>query len=348
MTSTFQAIAGRPLARTCAITLTIMSASLAAEPAPYDSAKPLPHATLFAPGIISNGDYESHATFTPDGREMYFLKMAPNFSRWSIFVSRYKDGSWSEPEVAPFSGQYQDADPYITADGKHFYFISDRPVEAGGERQSHHDIWVMDKTDSGSPQDESVRLADWSTPRHLPAPVNSDVDSYYPIALKNGTLYFGSERKDSKGLGDIYRAVPQKDGSYAVENLGSPVNTSAGEYEAFVTEDERLLLLAATKRPDSLGDYDLYVSHKQADGKWSEPVNLGPELNSPGRELSPKLTPDGKYLIWMSCRVPALSAKPQRRTMAEVLQELHAPGNGLGDIYQIDVSAVPELKPPTK
>jgi len=270
-----------------------MSAPLAAQPAPYDSAKPLSRATLFAPGTISTGDYDSHVTFTPDGREIYFLKLAPNFSRWSIFVSRYKDGSWSQPEVAPFSGQYQDADPYITADGKHFYFISDRPLEAGGERH-------------------------------------------------------GSERGDSKGLGDIYRAVPQKDGSYVVENLGPPVNTSAGEYEAFVTEDERSLLLAATRRPDSLGDYDLYLSHKEADGKWSEPVNLGPEINSPARELSPKLTPNGKYLIWMSCRVPALPAKPQRRTTAEVLKELRTPGNGLGDIYQIDVSAVPGLKPPTK
>ncbi len=320
--------------RTCAIALTTVTTSLAAQTAPYDSAKPLQQANLFAPGIISTGDYESHATFTPDGREMYFLKMAPNFSRWSIFVSHYRNGSWSQPEVASFSGQYQDADPYVTADGKHFYFISDRPVEAGGERQSHHDIWVMDKTESG-----------WSAPRHLPAPVNSDADSYYPIALKNGTLYFGSERKGSKGLGDIYRAVSQKDGSYMVENLGPPVNTSAGEYEAFVTEDEQLLLLASTKRPDSLGDYDLYVSHKQTDGKWSEPVNLGPEVNSPARELSPKLTPDGKYLVWMSCRLQALPPKPTRRTTSEVLEELHTPGNGLGDIYQIDVSAVPPLKP---
>ena len=335
MTRRYQTIIGLPFVRAGIMIVAIVNASLFAQPAPYDSENPLPHSTLFAPGVISTSDYESHPTFAPDGRELYFLKMAPNFSRWTIFVSRYKDGSWSQPEVAPFSGQYQDADPYITSDGKHFYFISDRPVEAGGERQSHHDIWVMDKTDLG-----------WSAPRHLPAPVNSDADSYYPIALKNGTLYFGSERKGSKGLGDIYRAVPQKGGSYIVENLGAPVNTNAGEYEAFVTEDERLLILAAAKRPDSLGDYDLYVSHKQADGKWSEPVNLGQEVNSPTRELSPKLTPDGKYLFWMSCRLPALAAKPQRRTTAEVLQELRTPGNGLGDIYQIDVSAVPALKPP--
>ena len=210
MTNPYQTTIGLPFAHTCTtMIMTIVSASSIAQTAPYDSAKPLAHATLFVPGIISTADYESHPTFTPDGREIYFLKMAPNFSRWTIFVSRYKDGHWSQPEVAPFSGQFQDADPYITADGKHFYFISDRPVETGGERQSHHDIWVMDKTESG-----------WSEPRHLPTPVNSDTDSFYPIALKNETLYFGSQRKDSNGLGDIYRACRRKTGAIRSRTSG--------------------------------------------------------------------------------------------------------------------------------
>jgi hypothetical protein len=69
------AIAGFPFARACATLITTtMSASLVSQTVPYDSAKPLSHATLFAPGIISIGDYESHATFTPDGREIYFSR----------------------------------------------------------------------------------------------------------------------------------------------------------------------------------------------------------------------------------------------------------------------------------
>lgn len=48
------------LVRGCAIALTIVAATVAAQTAPYDSAKPLQHATLFAPGTISTGDYESH------------------------------------------------------------------------------------------------------------------------------------------------------------------------------------------------------------------------------------------------------------------------------------------------
>src|SRR5213075_567522 len=97
-----------------------------------------------------------------------------------------------------------------------------------------------------------------------------------------------------------------------------------------------MLLLAATKRPDSLGGYDLYVSHKQADGKWSEPVNLGPEINSPERELSPKLTPDGKYLIWTSCRLAALAAKPPTRTTDQTYMTTKRRGKNK-IIYKFDV-----------
>src|SRR5262249_61893913 len=131
MTSTYQAIVRRPFARTCTLTLAVVSASLVAQPASYDVEMPLRHATLFAPGIISTGDYESHPTFTPDGREIYFLKMAPNFSRWTIFFSRYNGGRWAPPGGAPFSRQYPDAHPYINADRKHIHFLSPRPLTPG-------------------------------------------------------------------------------------------------------------------------------------------------------------------------------------------------------------------------
>jgi len=64
------AITALSFLRACAVPMAMLVAvSLVTQTAPYDSAKPLPH-----------------ATFTPDGRQIYFLKMAPNFSRWTIFV----------------------------------------------------------------------------------------------------------------------------------------------------------------------------------------------------------------------------------------------------------------------
>jgi len=98
--------------RACAVPVAMLVAvSLVAQNAPNDSAKPLPHAPVFAPGLISTGDFESHATFSADVQEIDFPKMAPNFSRWTIFASRYKGGGLPQREVAPFSGQYQHVDP---------------------------------------------------------------------------------------------------------------------------------------------------------------------------------------------------------------------------------------------
>src|SRR5262245_33308166 len=121
---------------------------------PYSSPKPLPNPMVFGDGIISTGDDESHPAFTPDGRTLYFLKNTPNFSHWTIVVSRFEHGRWSAPEVAPFSGQYSDADPFITPDGQRFFFIPTRPVD--GKRKEDNDIWMMEKKGAG-----------WGAPQHL-------------------------------------------------------------------------------------------------------------------------------------------------------------------------------------
>jgi hypothetical protein len=95
---------------------------------PYASEQPLTEPTIFGAGVISTGDYETHPAFTPDGQTLYFVKSTPTFSFWTIVVSRFVNGRWTEPEVAPFSGRYSDADPFITADGQQLYFISARPA----------------------------------------------------------------------------------------------------------------------------------------------------------------------------------------------------------------------------
>ena len=86
-------------------------------------------AELFAPDVISTRDYERDGTFSPDGKTFYFTKRTiwPYFS--AICVSHLRNGRWSAPEVAPFSGQYPDVTPFISADGSRLYFASRRPTE---------------------------------------------------------------------------------------------------------------------------------------------------------------------------------------------------------------------------
>jgi hypothetical protein len=103
-----------------------------------------PEPQLFPENTISTADDESHPAFTPDGRTLYFLKNDPSFNHWTIVVSHEQNGKSIKPEVAPFSGQFSDADPFITLDGQRLFFISTRPVN--GKPKEDTDIWMMKRT----------------------------------------------------------------------------------------------------------------------------------------------------------------------------------------------------------
>src|SRR5690242_13606823 len=80
----------------------------------YHRDAPVTAPMIFAEGVISVGDYESHADFSVGGDTVMFVKSNPDVSKWTICYSLYKNGKWTKPEVAPFSGQYMDADPFFT------------------------------------------------------------------------------------------------------------------------------------------------------------------------------------------------------------------------------------------
>jgi hypothetical protein len=202
-----------------------------------------------------------------------------------------------------------------------------------GKPKEDTDIWMMKKSGEGA-----AAATEWSAPEHLAA-VNSETNEWFPTVSKNGNLYFGSERLGGKGKCDLYvsRLV---DGKYQTpENLGEPINTTANEVEPFIAPDESYIIFAGTGLPESRGAYDIYVSFRR-DGAWTKPVNLGDKINSVGWDFSPKLSPDGKWFFFTSNR--GFTDKPleKRLSYKELLQKLHSPGNGLRDIYKIDISVL--------
>ena len=293
----------------------------------YERNIPLPQPVIFAPGIISTGDYETHPTFTPGGDTLLYLKCAADFSTYTICIAYFRAGKWSEPEVAPFSGTYQDADPFITSDGKEVYFLSNRPVRSGDTAKADLDIWRIARTARG-----------WDEPVHLEPPVNSSADEFYPTITDDGTLYFGSAREGGKGGCDIYCAR-WREGKYsAAVNLGDSINTADNEYEPFIAPDESYMIFMAA-RPGALRNADLYVSYRR-NGVWSRSEKLPSPFNSPAIEFSPKVTHDGKYFFFSSTRNTRDPMVAQHETMGELTMRLRGPGNGLGDIYQVDFSAL--------
>lgn len=285
-----------------------------------------PEPTVFSPGVISTGEYESHAAFSPDGGTLYFLKNTADFSHWTIVSSRLQGGRWSPPEVVPFSGRYSDADPFVTADGSKLYFISTRPVDS--KPKEDLDIWVVDRNGDG-----------WGEPRNLGAPVNSPGAEWFPTLAADGTLYFGSDREGGRGGTDLWRAR-LVDGKYAQpENLGDAVNSPGEEYEPLISPDGTVLIFKAARKAGQ-GSGDLWVSYFR-DGAWTPALNLPLPINSPAFEAGPKVTPDGRHLLFTSTRRTFAVTPPEKAlTYAELSRQLNSPGNGLGDLYQVDLQAL--------
>ena len=296
-----------------AVTTMVLSASARAEP------------ELFAPDVISTGDDESHPTFSPDGDTLFFLKNTPLFDHWTVLVTSFEDDEWSRPVVAPFSGQYADADVVFTGDGKRIYFVSNRPTDgSSGEARTDTDIWTATR-DGG----------DWTEPEHV-TELGSPADEWFPTLTDDRTLYFGSHRDGGAGGSDIWFSRRNGEGYGVPENLGAPINTEAMEIEAWIAPDETYMIFSASGRPDSLGEYDLYYS-EMANGRWSEPVNLGPQVNSAGWDFSPRPGPAGKYLYFTSNRRIPVFPYGQVLNYDQLIEQIRSPGNGLRDIYRVDL-----------
>lgn len=276
---------------------------------------------MLAPGVLSTGDDESHASVFPDGRTLYFLKNTPSFDFYTIVCSELRDGKWSRPQVAPFSGHYSDADIVFTADGRRAYFVSARPVDR--KARDDMEIWTIERDANGH----------WSKPQHV-TELSSPTDEWFPTLTADGTIYFGSDRPGGVGGTDIWRARFVNGKFQPPENLGAPVNTKGDEIEPFVSADEQLLIVSARNRGDAAGAYDLYVAHRRGSG-WDTPRHPGPPINSTGWDFAPRLSPDGKIFMFTSNRGFGSQGLERRVTFDELERRLSGPGNGLRDIYYV-------------
>ena len=301
-----------------------------ARPAARPAAAPVSsEPRLLAPGTISTRDYERDGTFAPDGQTFYFTKRTiwPYFS--AICVSRLVHGVWSEPEVAPFSGQYADATPAVNADGSRLYFASRRPVAGEPQREVRdYDLWVVDRTSKG-----------WSAPRHLPAPANGPHNEISPVETRDGSLYYVG------AAGHVMRSARQGDTWLAPEPVGDAGEAGSAELGAYVDPDQRFMVVSVIGRADALhsaeGIYpraDLYVRRRE-NGVWSSLRHLPAPINSAADELAPSVTPDGRRLVFTSER-GVFTEHGDALDFDELERGLHEAGNGLGDIFEADAGAL--------
>jgi Tol biopolymer transport system component len=326
------AVAGKALTKSLlgGIIMALGSALLLAQTSVQSSSDP-PNAELIGEDVISTPFDEFGGALSSDGATLYYDVTVPAHYLYVMCESHLVNGKWQRPEVLPFSGLYRDTDPVLTPDGKTLLFASDRPRN-GVESHSFY-IWAVEKTEQG-----------WSEPRALDGPVNSSGSQVFASVARNGNLYFTSDR--NKGQFDIYRSR-LVDGKYQLaEDLGPNINGEGiWSLEALIAPDESYLLIGSFGRQPSFGNSDLFISYNQH-GVWSKPKNLGPVINTAAREYSPRITPDGKWLIFTSERGIETDRRDQPFSSEEFSSRARGKFNGLGNIYRIPMEYVLRVAAP--
>jgi Tol biopolymer transport system component len=259
---------------------------------------------LFAPGLVSTGFSDGCVSFGQEGNLFVFQRYENKVGR--IFEMISEDGRWDMPRELPFSQSHRVGDFTIAPDGRTLFFQSNIPVEEIGSDGEDGNVWTATRDIDG-----------WSEPTVLGSAINSKWHDSFPCAAADGTLYFFSRRPGGYGQSDLY-VSRWVDGRYEkAENLGPVLNTSAHEWDPFISPDQDYLIFCSTKE-GGYGEDDLYITFMQADGTWSLPVNMGTLINSEASENRPWVTSDGKYLFFASTR----------------------PGLGRSDVYWVDASII--------
>ncbi|MEM9065635.1 MAG: hypothetical protein AAGB51_09125 [Planctomycetota bacterium] len=146
--------------------------------------------------------------------------------------------------------------------------------------------------------DAPVRDVLWTEPERLPAPINLSGDDYEPRLTADGKSMF-LVRGRAGDNADIYTST-NTDGVWSDPVPLEGINTGADELGPVPTADGRGLYFYSD-RAGTLGGYDLWITQRTTEG-WSEPVNLGPTINSPVNDYGAAPTPSGNTIYFASNR----------------------------------------------
>lgn len=140
----------------------------------------------------------------------------------------------------------------------------------------------------------------WSVPQPMGEAVNDPAwDSQPCISVDGKELFFASRRN---GNADLYHCFRDENGRWSEpENLGSVINTKGTEMAPFIHPDGKTLYFSSDTHT-GMGGYDLFVSRRNEKGEWSEPVNLGYPINTPGDEINFIVAADGHTALISSIR----------------------------------------------
>jgi outer membrane protein OmpA-like peptidoglycan-associated protein len=240
---------------------------------------------------------------TPDGKKLYFIRddhPMNNYGSinsqdvWEADLSKGIDNATASRMKAPLNTLRYNAIAGVSPDGNSMLIKGIFNRDGSFKKKGYSMIY---RTATGWSDPEAVEIVDYENMTK-----GEYVGAYWTQDGKHILLSFSESSSDNSQ--DIYVAHKQNDGSYSrPEKLSSVINTSGDEHSPFLASDGRTLYYSSD-REGGFGDNDIWMTKREGDGwnKWSEPVNLGEEINTDQWDAYYSIDAQGEYAYMASSK----------------------------------------------
>ncbi len=183
--------------------------------------------------------------------------------------------------------KYTEYNPVVSADESVMAFTALRPNTG--------------RTRSGDKFIEEIlvsynKAGSWSEARVVPISSEYNVGTAGISADGQKMIVFMGGASDP---GNLFQVTKSGDEWSKTTILAPTINSQGLESTSSLTPDGKVIYFASD-RQGSKGGLDIWKIEMKADGKWSLPINLGPEINTKDNEDAPFIHPDQKTLFFTS------------------------------------------------
>lgn len=254
-------------------------------------------------GSAINSEYnELHPLMSTDGKILYFVRAGhPSNTRgkdnsndiW--YSEKAADGRWGVAKKMPRQlnrDRYNDIF-HISADGSTALIRGE--YQKGVLNPDKMGVSLIRKKGSV-----------WQSPEAVNIPgLNRMVRGKFLSACmsNNGKVILLAFSEKKNGVeDDIYISLMDRNGNWTEpKSIGKGINTDFSERSPYLSADNSTLYFASNRKGGE-GGYDIWMTRRRGTGwfSWTQPVNLGPNVNSEKDEMYYTMEASGDYAYFAS------------------------------------------------